>query len=341
MKKTLNEIGIKYGIFGIVLILADVVSLIISKTLPEFNGRLGLYKSVITTVLSIYCIGFPLLYLLTKNLPDKQIEKKKLSFKKFLYYVLLMFGCMFVGNMVGMPIHLILSLPSKMKGMRGLLGIIYGINPIVSILVVAVCAPIFEELICRKILVSKLAVHNEYLAIIASGLVFGLLHGNFQQGAFAFFIGCLFAYVYLNTGKVKYTMFLHAVLNGTNSLITTPLLKNVIKSLKGIALPSDGSIMDMFESLMIISDSVIVKAAPWIIAFEVWSYILGAVMIAGTVFLIIARAKKKIALTPEEREKVGSKKMNIKALLTSPGMWLFYATMLVSFVETYIVSIFV
>lgn len=344
MRKTLNEFGIKFGIIALVITIFDVLTSNCNKWFPTLSDCLGSYIGIIATVLSVYVIGFPLLYILTKNMPGKTIEKKSLTFKQFMYFVLLLYGCNYVGTLVGLPIHIILSIPSKMRGMAGLFSVLFAKNPIASILVASVCAPIFEELMCRKILVSKIAVHNEYLAIITSGLCFGILHGNFQQAGFTFFIGCFFAYIYLRTGKIKYTMMLHATMNGVTTLITAPLVRKALSVIPELNISEiikrGNAIMELQEAFSQLTEAQLEQMIPWILAVDAFSMILSGVMIVGTVFLIIARVKKKIALPPEEKEKVGSKKENIKALLTAPGMWFFYAVGTFRFLQCYLFPIF-
>ncbi len=78
-----------------------------------------------------------------------------------------------------------------------------------------VIAPIFEELICRKILLIgslRYGVPKNF-AIVFSAVVFAVVHRNIRQGIVAFVVGLLFAYVVYYTGRVVYTMFMHFLYN--------------------------------------------------------------------------------------------------------------------------------
>lgn len=342
MKKTLNKIGIRYGILGIWLILFDVFYTLFLIFFPKIGDAVGKYRSTLGTVISIYCIGFPLIWLITRNIPGRKLEKQSLSFKMFMLYLLMTFGCEYIGNMVGLPLHLVCSLPSGMGGMTGLFQIMFNVNPIVTFIVTSICAPIFEELICRKIVVDKLSAENEYVAIVTSGLIFAILHGNFQQGAFTFLVGCLWAYIYLRTGRIIYTMCLHSIMNTATSAVTVPLLRKAMSMIKDfdVQIGPGETIMDMLTRFEQVPDADIIQAAPYFAMIYLWLFILGALMIGGCVVLIIFRAKKKIALTPEEKVKVGKKKDSLKTLFTAPGMWVYYAVGIIFLIQTYVLPIF-
>ena len=79
-------------------------------------------------------------------------------------------------------------------------------------------APVFEELTFRKALLDGLHDHHEGYAAVISALLFGIMHGNHMQFFLAFFIGLIFAMVYQRTGRVIYSMILHAMINFTATL---------------------------------------------------------------------------------------------------------------------------
>ena len=88
-----------------------------------------------------------------------------------------------------------------------------------------ILAPIMEELIFRKLVLDRLAGYGPAVAMVVSALVFGLAHGNFYQFFYAFLLGLIFAYIYLRTGKVRYSMMLHMMVNFCGSVIPILLLR--------------------------------------------------------------------------------------------------------------------
>ena len=77
----------------------------------------------------------------------------------------------------------------------------------------AVLAPVFEELVFRKVLVDHVLPFGEWPAILFSGITFGLFHGNLTQFFYATVLGMILAYVYIRWGNILYTIGIHACIN--------------------------------------------------------------------------------------------------------------------------------
>ena len=84
-----------------------------------------------------------------------------------------------------------------------------------SFLLVAIFAPIFEEWLCRgMVLRGLLTKMKPAWAIVVSALFFALIHMNPWQALNAFIIGVVMGYVYYKTGSLWLTMLIHFVNNG-------------------------------------------------------------------------------------------------------------------------------
>lgn len=91
----------------------------------------------------------------------------------------------------------------------------------VALLSVSIFAPLFEEWLCRGLVLRGLMKHmNPIGAILVSAIFFAVLHMNPWQALPAFILGALFGYVYYRTGSLKLTMLMHCV-NNTFSVILT------------------------------------------------------------------------------------------------------------------------
>lgn len=125
-------------------------------------------------------------------------------------------------------------LPEMSEQMRSTMEMLLDGPLFVTLLSVSVFAPIFEEWLCRGIILRGLLNYqhrptdlgdternglNPALAIVISALFFAVIHGNVWQGVTAFVIGCLFGYVYYKTGSLKLTMLMHCVNNTMSALI--------------------------------------------------------------------------------------------------------------------------
>ena len=85
-----------------------------------------------------------------------------------------------------------------------------------SFLVVAIFAPIFEEWMCRgMVLRGLLTKMKPAWAIIISAIFFAVIHANPWQALNAFLIGLVMGYVYYKTGSLLLTMIIHFVNNGS------------------------------------------------------------------------------------------------------------------------------
>lgn len=94
-----------------------------------------------------------------------------------------------------------------------------------NLLVLAILAPIFEELFLRKLVIDRLLPYGELPAILLSGIAFGLVHGNFSQFFYAALTGIIFGFVYVKTGNIWINISLHALLNFIGGVYTTELQK--------------------------------------------------------------------------------------------------------------------
>lgn len=85
----------------------------------------------------------------------------------------------------------------------------------INLLSVSVFAPLFEEWLCRGMVLRGLLGNNvkPVWAIIISAAFFAFIHLNPWQAVPAFLLGLLFGYVYYRTGSLKLTMLMHCTNN--------------------------------------------------------------------------------------------------------------------------------
>lgn len=97
---------------------------------------------------------------------------------------------------------------------------------VLGIFAVAVIPAFVEEILFRGILYNTHRKVSIKKALLLNGLLFGLLHGNFNQFAYAFFMGIVFSLVVEATDTVISTIWCHFLING-NSIISAFLSKNI------------------------------------------------------------------------------------------------------------------
>ena len=95
----------------------------------------------------------------------------------------------------------------------------FGENPqgffgfMLTFIATAVVPPLVEEFACRGLILGSLRKFGDGFAIIASSILFGIMHGNFQQMPFAFLVGLVLAYITVKCGTLWLAVAVHAFNN--------------------------------------------------------------------------------------------------------------------------------
>lgn len=98
----------------------------------------------------------------------------------------------------------------------------------ITLISVSIFAPLFEEWLCRGVILRGLLQKTHPVsAILVSAVFFAVLHMNPWQALPAFILGALFGFIYYKTGSLKLTMLMHCV-NNTFAVVFSkiPSLEN-------------------------------------------------------------------------------------------------------------------
>ncbi|EKD31851.1 MAG: hypothetical protein ACD_77C00233G0001 [uncultured bacterium] len=94
-------------------------------------------------------------------------------------------------------------------------------NPLTMFISVAVFAPLFEEVLCRGIILRGLLhYYSPWKAIVWSSAMFAVMHLNPWQAIPAFLIGGLMGWIYYKTRSLWATIFIHFLNNSFSFAIT-------------------------------------------------------------------------------------------------------------------------
>lgn len=156
--------------------------------------------------------------LILSNRHCEPLPKKRLGFGNFVFFAVVSFGLWALGVYIGNFADIFFPIGSSGSYLEELETMWPASIPLHVYAIIG--APVLEELACRKILIDRIHKYGQIPAMVVSGLLFGLLHGNSGQFFLAFFLGMVFAAVYLKTGNVIYTMLLHFMINLTASIPT-------------------------------------------------------------------------------------------------------------------------
>lgn len=223
-KKSFSRIGLAMFVY---IALTTAIQIGEGMLLPVlFPGtQFGSYTKYALLLLPQYVIAMPAAYLIMKRLPVGILTKKSLGTGRFFMVLFVCFFILYAGNLAGAIVTKLISAITH-KQMTDLTAkILSGSNVWANLLAVSITAPIVEELFYRRLLITKLSQYGERTAVIISGLIFGLVHGNLSQFFYAFGLGLGLGYIYVKTGKLRYTIALHIIINVTGGVVS-PLIMN-------------------------------------------------------------------------------------------------------------------
>ena len=176
----------------------------------------------------MYLIAVPIGVLIMRKVPETKGETRALSLKNFLSAFCICVFLMYSGSIIGVLVNLLVNaiIPHASAG-NPLESLISSDTLFWRVLVIVVLAPAIEEFLFRRQLIDRMRAYGEKRAVILSALMFGLFHGNFSQMFYAFLLGLVLGYVYLRTGRLRYTIALHMIINFMGSVIAPALLESL------------------------------------------------------------------------------------------------------------------
>ena len=282
-KKDFSRFGLGLFLIGIVSLVAQGI-LVALWNLTLSNTPLGSSEILlwILAVLPMYLIAIPIGMVLIRKIPAEAPSKQKLNFGRFLTLMLICMPVMLAGNYIGTYLSALLSGGTARNAVADF---VMG-NPLYSFIFTVLLAPAVEEYLFRKQIIDRLGKYGELTAILFSAVTFGLFHMNLFQFFYAFGLGLIFAYVYTRTGKLRYPIIMHMIINFLGGVVAPMLVSGLDLDLTEKA--SQG--LATTEELLRMTGSLLGYMA-YLVVY------LGCV-IAGLVLLIV-RWKQRILLLKE------------------------------------------
>ncbi len=228
IRKYFSSIGLAYFAFAAVTLMVQTAVIFLLRAVGTDVSALGTTARLALSMGSMYLAGFPVFLLLLRRIPRcpaSSEDFRPMTLGQFGICLLICIGVMEAGNLIG---NMLMGLTSLFLGRQvdnSVISMVLQGDLIPVILFSAVLAPVFEELMFRRLLIDRIRMFGDRTAIVVSGVLFGLIHGNFYQFFYACGLGMIFAYVYLRTGKVRTTIFLHMCINLLGGVAGTVLLK--------------------------------------------------------------------------------------------------------------------
>lgn len=218
-RRFFSKIGFNYFALGIIVLVLNLfIGLFISIINPNLlsNQTMMTFFSAIWT----YLLPLPIFIYIMRKTEAKTLEKHKMTVKTFVICISITMFLMWIGNIMGVIITSGIGSLIQHEVANPINDVINNSGLVTNLIIITTIAPIFEELIFRKLLIDRTIKYGGTISVLLSGLLFAFFHGNLNQFFYAFLLGGFFAIVYIKTGQIKYTIGLHMIINFIGSVVS-------------------------------------------------------------------------------------------------------------------------
>ena len=220
-KRDFSKLGLQLLLIALAIMAIQIVSsLILTACAPNLSENYNVY--FLANMLPYYAIGIPAVLHLVKRQNASPGSEHRMNFRQWLAAFCISYSFMYISNFFGLLLTQIIGVIKGSPVENVIEEVALDLNPWVAALCMVILAPVFEELLFRRFIIEKTAQYGEGIAIVISALSFGLFHGNLNQFAYAFSLGLFWGFIYVKTRKIKYTIWMHMVMNFMGSVL--PLL---------------------------------------------------------------------------------------------------------------------
>ncbi len=219
-----------YGVY-FSIILVELIMGLFGHSYKDYATKLfgdpyflQLFQILASTIM--FTIPFLLFFKLSKHKVSELIDFNLPKNKNWFPYILMGIGfCSFanIANSMaaslfsGFGVDYNVDFGEDPKGLTGFL---------LSFLATAIVPAFVEEFACRGLVMGALKKHGEGFAIMSSAILFGFIHGNFQQIPFAFMVGLILGFVAIKCGSIWPAIFIHFY-NNCSSVVFTYLFMDM------------------------------------------------------------------------------------------------------------------
>lgn len=218
-RRFFSKIGFNYFALGIIVLVLNLfIGLFISIINPNLlsNQTMMTFFSAIWT----YLLPLPIFIYIMRKTEAKTLEKHNMTVKTFVICISITMFLMWIGNIMGVIITSGIGSLIQHEVANPIHDVINNSGLVANLIIITTIAPIFEELIFRKLLIDRTIKYGGTISVLLSGLLFAFFHGNLNQFFYAFLLGGFFAIIYIKTGQIKYTIGLHMIINFIGSVVS-------------------------------------------------------------------------------------------------------------------------
>ncbi len=226
-KKYFSTLGFAVALYMVIALVSGTVSGIVAA-----NYAPSILENPVTNnLLSLVCnyvIALPAFIIVIARLPKDTNPSEKLGAGSFVGALCVAFLFMSFGASVSSILMELLHGAFNVSTSNPVADMTYGNHWVINLIFMGLIPPVLEELVFRKILCDRLLPLGEGYAVVLSALVFALAHGNFYQFFYAFLMGLLFALLYVKTGRVRYGIAIHMIINVLGSVFIPWVISEIL-----------------------------------------------------------------------------------------------------------------
>lgn len=283
-RKIFSRLGWSY-LAGTVVVygLQLIVGLLLERYQPQWQTNTNIL--LILSEIIVYGCGMPFIWFLVSGMKKTIPERHRMRWWEFLVGFIICYALVYVSNLVGTLCTFAIGTVKGEPVQNGLVEYVTNGNLLLNFVLMVVIAPIVEELVFRKVIVDRTLAYGQWVAIVISGLMFGLFHGNLNQFAYAVVLGMFFAFLYIKTGNLKVTIGMHAIINFVGGILSGLLLKGLHYD-EFLELNTAGDTEAMMSLMM-------EHIGAWL-GFALYAFLLFVVVISGIILLIVFHKKFRL-----------------------------------------------
>lgn len=218
-KNRISAVNIVFLITMIISVVVSVLPLDFLEPYPALN-----------VIISQLILAIPVaVYMIKEKLPYREtVHLKKMKMTDV--FLTLVFGILLQPVLT--LINAISMVFSTNMTNTFLLGMSQQLPFLVTLLLVAFIPCVFEETVYRGFFYQQYKKIDPWKAVLLSGFLFGLMHGNLNQFCYATAMGIVFALLIEATGSILSTMLIHFAVNGF-SVVVMYLYPHLYEIMKG------------------------------------------------------------------------------------------------------------
>ncbi|MBR2263864.1 MAG: CPBP family intramembrane metalloprotease [Firmicutes bacterium] len=228
-RRTFSHIGFSFAaIFLITFVLQILCYTIVQIAKPAWAG--AEWVTWILSFVPMYLVAVPVGLLMLRKIPThRSTDVEHWSFGRLAALFPICLFLMYCGSFIGVFFNWLAELMiPKAHAANPVADMIDQSNVLFwRVLIIVILAPILEEFLFRRQIIDRVRIYGEKRAVLLSAVMFGLFHGNLSQMFYAFLLGLVFGYVYLRTGKLRFSIILHMLINFMGSVLAPELLNSL------------------------------------------------------------------------------------------------------------------